>query len=191
MDALLAQLVNRLLAHQPGVAERLLRHTGKRLRIVLPLARVDLFLDSDGRLHPDDGGRPPDCVIRLPPGLLAQLPLLGGEALARAEVEGDGLLAADLSAVLRGLDWAVLLAPLLGPVLAARADDALRGLALWQAHTRARIARALAEYLVYEARLLAEGEAVRDFVAGVDEVREAADRLEARLRLLEDRGRGS
>jgi DtxR family Mn-dependent transcriptional regulator len=40
---------------------------------------------------------------------------------------------------------------------------------------------------VVYAQLLAEGEAVREFVREVDELREAADRLAARLALLEDR----
>ncbi len=45
----------------------------------------------------------------------------------------------------------------------------------------------MAEYLVHEAGVLAEGEAVREFVHEVDELRDAAERLAARLALLEDK----
>lgn len=189
MDRLFATLLNRLLADQPGAAARLLHHAGKRLRIALPLARIDLAVRADGTFAPAAAaaGETFDCEIRLPPQVLLALPIRGGEALGMAQVAGDGVLAADLSALLRQLDWAVALAPYLGPVAAARADQALRTLAQRRDEAGEALARSLADYLVHEARLLAEGEAVREFVREVDELREAADRLAARLALLEDR----
>lgn len=187
MDTLLASLLNRLLAGQPGAAQRLATHAGKTLRLALPLAHVDLAVGPDGRLAAAGAVQAFDCEITLPPHVLAQLPLLGGAALSGARVTGDGVLAGDLSALLRELDWAVVLAPYLGPVLAARADQALHGLARWQEGAREALARSIAEYLVHEAGVLAEGEAVREFVRGVDELREGADRLSARLALLEER----
>ncbi len=184
MEPLLAALLNRLLADQPGAADRLAHHAGKRLRIVLPLARLDLAVAAEGRLVAADATETYDCEIVIPPDVLLALPVLGGEALAGARVTGDGVLAGDFSTLLRQLDWAVALAPYLGPVAAARVDDALHGLARWHGEAREALARALAEYLVHEARLLAEGEAVREFVREVDELREAADRLAVRLALL-------
>lgn len=194
MDALLATLLNRLLADQPEARARLEHHAGKRLRLTLPLLRVDLSVDVEGRLRAaepaeaDEGGEgraPFDCEIALPPHVLAQLPLLGGEALNGARIRGDGVLAGDLSALLRQLDWALVLAPYVGPTLAARADQALRGLDRWRGQAGEAVARSVAEYLVHEAGVLAEGEAVRGFVAEVDELREGVDRLAARLALLE------
>ncbi len=186
MDHLLATLLNRLLADQPGAAARLAQHAGKRLRLALPLGRTDLAVVDDGRLRPAGAAEAFDCEIRIPPDVLLALPLLGGEALAGARVTGDGVLAGDLSALLRQLDWAVALAPYIGPVAAARADQALHGVARWHGEARAAVTRSVAEYLVYEAGVLAEGEAVREFVREVDELREAADRLAARLALLEN-----
>lgn len=186
MDHLLAILLNRLLADQPGAAARLANHDGKRLRIVLPLARIDLAVDAHGRLSAAGAAEAFDCEISIPPDVLLALPMLGGGALAGARVTGDGVLAADLSALLRQLDWAIALAPYIGPVAAARADQALHGVARWHGQAGAALAGSVAEYLVHEARLLAEGEAVREFVREVDELREAADRLAARLALLEN-----
>jgi ubiquinone biosynthesis protein UbiJ len=190
MDSLLAALLDRLLADQPGAAERLVSHAGKRLRIALPLARIDLAVTVDGHLRAAEPAEDCDCEIRIPPEVLLALPLLGGEALAGARVRGDGVLAGDLSALLRQLDWAVVLAPYLGPVAAARADQGLHALARWHAQAREAVARSWAEYLVHETGLLAEGEAVRAFVREVDELREGADRLAARIALLEKPGRG-
>lgn len=185
MDHLLATLLNRLLADQPGAAARLANHAGKRLRIGLPLSRIDLAVDANGHLSAAGADEAFDCEIRIPPDVLLALPMLGGGALAGARITGDGVLAADLSALLRQLDWAVALAPYVGPVVAARADQALHGLARWHAEAREAVARSVAEYLVHEAGMLAEGESVREFVREVDELREAADRLAARIALLE------
>lgn len=187
MDSLFATLLNRLLADQPGAAARLLPHAGKRLRIALPFTCIDLAVTAEGRFSAAGAAQACDCEIRLPPHLLLALLLEGGEAFNRAQVAGDGMLAADLSALLRQLDWAVALAPYIGPVTAARADQVLRLLSQRQAEARDALARSLADYLVHEARLLAEGKAVREFVREVDELREAADRLTARISLLEGR----
>ncbi len=186
MDRLLARLLNRLLAEQTGAADRLAAHRGKRLRLRLPMVRFDLEAQADGRLAAaaatDDA---PDCEIVLPPHVLALLPVSGFDAFSDARVTGDGVLASDLSALLRQVDWVLVLSPWMGPALATRATQAAE--TIWGARTGTReaFARSLAEYLVYEARLLAEGQAVREFVADVDELRDAADRLEARLALLE------
>ena len=189
MDRLFAILLNRLLADQPGAVARLKQHAGKRLRIALPLARIDLSVCADGTFAPAAAadGATIDCEIRLPLYVLLALPSSGGEALGMAQVAGDGVLAADLSALLRQLDWAVALAPYVGPVVAARADQALRTLAQRRDEAGEALARSLADYLIHEAQLLAAGDAVREFVHEVDELREAADRLAARLALLEER----
>lgn len=187
MDRLFATLLNRLLADQPGAAERLRPHAGQVLRLNLPLLRIGLVVTADGTLAPAAAEAAPDCEIHLPAHLLLTLPLSSCEAIGMVQVSGDGVLAADLAALLRQLDWTVALAPSLGPVAAARADQALRALAQRRDEAGNALARSLTEYLVHEARLLAEGEAVREFVREVDELREAADRLAARLALLEDR----
>lgn len=186
MDHLLARLLNRLLAEQSGAAERLAAHRGKRLCLRLPMVRFDLEVQADGRLASAVArDEAPDCEIALPPHALALLPVSGFDALSDARVTGDGVMASDFSTLLRQIDWVLVLSPWMGPVLATRTTQAAE--TLWGARTGTReaLARSLAEYLVYEARLLAEGQAVREFVAGVDEVRDAADRLEARLALLE------
>ncbi len=187
MSSLLAPLLNRLLADQPGAAERLTGHAGKVLRLDMPLARIDLVIGPDGRFSAIDRPEPPDCEITLPLHVLLQLPLRGGEALNEVGVSGDGVLASDVSALLRQLDWVPVLQPYLGPVLAARADQAAHAFTGWRDEAREAVARSLAEYLVYEAGVLAEGAAVRGFVAQVDELRDAAARLEARLAILEGR----
>lgn len=187
MELLPATLLNRLLADQPGAAARLANHAGKRLRIALPFAHIDLAIAAGGRLCAAGAAEVFDCEIDIPAEVLLALPLLGGEALAGVRVSGDGVLAGDLSALLKDLDWAVALAPYVGPIAAARADQARLGLTRWHAQAREAVAQSLAEYLVHEARLLAEGETVREFVRAVDELREAADRLAARIAVLENR----
>ena len=55
----------------------------------------------------------------------------------------------------------------------------------WLERTRASLQQNTSEYLQEEAEVLAPNAAVCDFCTEVDEVRAAADRLEARLRKLE------
>jgi ubiquinone biosynthesis protein UbiJ len=118
---------------------------------------------------------------------LAALPRLftGGQMADLFRIQGDGLLAADLAAALRDFDWVLALRPWLGDIAATRAEQFLKEFAAWQPKAVESVGRNLAEYAVYEAKLLAEPEAVREFIAEVDRLREDLDRFEARLALLE------
>ncbi|MCX7672431.1 MAG: hypothetical protein N2Z63_02355 [Thiobacillaceae bacterium] len=187
MDPISSLVFDRLLAGQPGAAARLARHAGRRVCLRLPGFTLAIVIRDDGGLAPTGSTAGCDCSLELSPGVLAALPLLGAQAVRAVRVTGDATLAADLAAVLARFDWAVALAPWLGPVLAARVDRALRGFAAWAEQARLSLALTAAEYLVHEARLIAPAAAVRDFVHAVDELREATDRLEARLALLERR----
>jgi len=115
------------------------------------------------------------------------LPLLLGDGkLADLfRVEGDGLFAADISGALADFDWVLALRPYLGDIVASRVDQFLRGVIAWRQQAHDDTGANLIEYAVYEQALLAEPSAARAFVNEVDALREDVDRLEARLRMLE------
>jgi ubiquinone biosynthesis protein UbiJ len=100
-------------------------------------------------------------------------------------VAGDGVFAADIAHALAEFDWVLALRPYLGDIAASRIDQFLRGAMNWRGQAIESAGRNLAEYAVYEQAMLAEPYAVREFIEAVDRLREDADRLEARLRLLE------
>ncbi len=178
--------LNRLLDTQPAALARLQVHNGKFVRLALPGAPLEMEIVEDGHLLPAPDGIEPNLILT--PDIAGLPSLFTGGALADLfRVQGDGLLAADLSAALRDFDWVLALRPWLGDMAAARAEQFIKEFTAWQPRATEAVGRNLAEYAVYEAKLLAEPEAVREFIAEVDRLREDADRLEARLALLEGR----
>lgn len=184
---LLAAL-NALLVTQPAARARLAGHAGKVLRLALPGINLDLGVDAEGGFTaaPAEG----EAALHLTPDPAALPRWLGGGTLNELfRAEGDGVLAADLARALADFDWVLALRPWLGDIAASRVDAFLRGFAPWRDTALQSAGRNLAEYAVHEAGLLADPQAIRAFVTEVDALREAADRLQARLRHLEARRR--
>jgi ubiquinone biosynthesis protein UbiJ len=191
---LLAAL-NSLLATQPSAKARLAGHAGKMIRLALPGANLDLALAEGGVFavpaavdavtEYDYETLPEPNLILTPEPAALPLWLAKGEMNALFRVRGDGLLASDLSGALADFDWVLALRPWLGDIAASRVDRFLRGLGPWREKAMESAGRNLAEYVVYEQAMLADPHAVRGFIAEVDGLREAADRVEARLKLLE------
>jgi ubiquinone biosynthesis accessory factor UbiJ len=182
----LAAAINALLDAQPMALSRLQRHVGKTLRLALPALPMDLTLDENGRLGPsiETAETAPDLILTPLPSALPLL--LGNGKLADLfHVEGDGLFASDLSGALADFDWVLALRPYLGDIAASRVDQFLRGILAWRQQAHDDAGANLVEYAVYEQAILAEPAASRTFVNAVDTLREDVDRLEARLRLLE------
>lgn len=182
----LAAALNALLNAQPAARERLLRHVDKRLRLALPLFPVDLQLDERSRFLPqiEASETAPELILTLQPSVLPLL-LSGGKLADLFRFEGDDMFAADLSHALADFDWVLALRPYLGDIAASRVAQFLHGFGAWREQAVQAAGRNLAEYAVYEQILLAEPHAVRAFISEVDAVREAADRLDAHLRLFE------
>lgn len=196
-SAVLAGLA-RLLDSQPAARAHLARHAGKRVAIHLAVLTIAFRIDPDGRPGTDTGDQAdaadlaqaaetprPDCVITLGPELLLGLLVGDRQALAQARVDGDGVLANDLSAALGDFDWGLALRPWLGDILAARTAQGIAAFGRWRHEAQDSLGQAVAEYASYEAGLLADAPSVRGFIADVDELRDAVARLEARLALLE------
>jgi ubiquinone biosynthesis protein UbiJ len=178
----------RLLATQPALRARLIGHASKHVRLRLPLAAVAFRITEDGNLAVADPALPIATDILVPPDILFMLVAGQKDALAKAGVEGDGTLAADLSAALSEFDWALALRPVVGDIAAARTAQAVDRFGQWRMQALEAIGRSIAEYVTYETGLLADKAAVRRFVAEVDTLRDDVARLEARIALLEQRG---
>lgn len=192
--SLLAQAINRVLAHQPAARAHLQPHAGKHLVLNLPLGTLELALDAAGTFYQPGAEAEADALagslatLTLTPDLSA-LPrwLSGGRLSELFQIEGDTAFAADLGQAMAEFDWVLALRPYLGDIAASRVEQALQGLGAWGAQAGAALGRNLTEYAIHEAEVLAEPHAVRAFIAEVDRLREHADRLSARLTLLESR----
>ncbi|MBM4190385.1 MAG: hypothetical protein FJ210_06695 [Betaproteobacteria bacterium] len=183
--ALVIAALDRLLRTQPASTDRLAAHAGRTVRFSLPLLALDCSFNNQGGLEPAAADVTPDTEIQLNAAILFRLALHDPQALSSAPVSGNLGLARDLLGCLRDFDLALVLAPLTGDMVAARADQAIELLLSGRRNSLATLAGNTAEYLLYEAHLLASAAAVADFNLGVDQFRERLDRLEARLNRLE------
>lgn len=184
-EASLVSLFDHHLRAQTGSRACLVRHAGKQASIRIPLVSARFSITGDGGLATADPERALDADIVLGPELLAALAFGEPAAMSRAQVTGDGALAADIAAALARFDWALALRPYLGDLLAARAAQAIGGFSAWHARAHDSLGRTLAEYATFDSPLLADKLALRRFIAEVDVLRDDVARLEARLTLLE------
>ena len=138
-----------------------------------------------------DSETPPDVRLSAPSPRLLQLALRsagGAEGLpAGLEVEGDTELLNRFKALLArvGFDPEELAAKVLGDAAAHRVVGGLRELFGWGRHAAQRLSQDTAEYLSEETGDLARSGDIEEWMQDVDALREGADRLEARLALLE------
>jgi ubiquinone biosynthesis protein UbiJ len=78
----------------------------------------------------------------------------------------------------------------IGDMPARRLSEVARSVRSWARRTRRTAGENIAEYLQEEGRDLISKTEHEEFIAGVDAVRESADRIEARLKNLEQRTKG-
>ncbi|MFT5896799.1 MAG: ubiquinone biosynthesis protein UbiJ [bacterium] len=82
-------------------------------------------------------------------------------------------------------DWEEFLSPILSDTVVHQLNVASKSLSSWLSRTRSSFEQNTSEYLQEEAELLAPNSEVHDFCLDVDAIRAAADRLEARIKRLE------
>lgn len=183
--------LNHLLARSPWARERLLPFAGSRLRIeggALP--DLMLAIGHDGHLAEALADEPPQLILRLPADLFARLAREGREGVMRGvRIEGDAELADALGFVLRNLQWDVEddLARWVGDIAAHRLVGGARALAEQQRRFAASLAGNLGEYLTEEAALLITAARYRPLSAEIAELRDRVERLDKRLKRLEQR----
>ncbi|MFA7523334.1 MAG: SCP2 sterol-binding domain-containing protein [Halothiobacillaceae bacterium] len=191
--------LNRLIRRDPTARERLASQAGLifDLQLEHPPLRLTVTPTTDGLMWRAANDLPADAVIHSSgPGLLAILQrqhdrghdmdaLFAGDLV----IEGDEAAATRFLRTLRGLDvdWADWLAEYIGVSAAGVIEQAARQVrdnaAEW--HETRRIEQH--DYLVHEARLVADAFDLPDFLDTVDETRAAVERLEQRLTDLEAR----
>ena len=174
--------LNHLLDAEPWARERLAPFAGEALELrAPPLPEIRLTILPGGRV--EAGGADPALAIRLKPEALLAL-ARGEEQLMRAvEVAGNARLANEVMLLVRHLRWDLEeeLSGLVGDVAAHRIARAARSLAAWQADAARRLAAALGEYAIEEARLLVRRSEHETHAHALGEMRDALARLEKRV----------
>ncbi|MDB2552936.1 SCP2 sterol-binding domain-containing protein [Gammaproteobacteria bacterium] len=194
-------LIDRLIAHDPYTAERLSRFDGRAIEVLarprsggkLPLlivvrgSTLKLNLASADALH-----RQVDARIEGSLGTLLELLLTPADRRALSNpdlsISGDAELIQALYHFASDLDlkWEDYLAPFLGDLLTREAMRASDAASQWGSDAAASLTETLDEYLVEEARILPSADEIDYFNDSVAALRLRLDRLDARLRLLEN-----
>ncbi len=190
----IASLLNRNIAGSTrarSLAERLDgRSLGLRVDgLLLPL---EVFAQVDaGQLQLSLGApRNPDAAVAGTP--LALATLLRRDAATRLRagsdvaITGDAEIAQAFHELLQAArpDFEEELARVFGDVAARQFGNVARAAAGWGEKAAATLAQNVSEYLQEESRDLVTRTEADEFLAGVDDLREAADRLAARIELL-------
>jgi ubiquinone biosynthesis protein UbiJ len=185
---LLEQVLNRALELDGEVAARLdeIRDRCIAVEIVGTDIAFHLVPGADTVRLEIPGSRAAEVTIRGRPGeLLRHLAGRGGHI----EIAGDVELAQQLQRIFAALDpdWEEALAQWIGDVPARSVGRVAAALTRFGRELRNSVRFSLSEYLRYERRVLVDRPDVSDFVRAVDELRDAVERLRARMRLLERR----
>jgi ubiquinone biosynthesis protein UbiJ len=186
LAAAASRIANHLLEPAEWAREKLAPHAGKAARFAFPPGQVTLQVAADGLMQPAPADAQPAVVIRFRPDSVLRTLADREQAWRSASIEGDAGFAADLSQVAAHLDWDVEedLSRVFGDIAAHRMAQAGRVAAAWPAQAARSLAQNAAEYLTEEAKLLASPLQVAEFVRDVDELRDAAERLEKRIEQL-------
>ncbi len=185
--ALIERAANRHLRADPEIAARLGEMHGKVIGVRLTAPAVELFFlpRRGGVSVTPDCEREPDTRIA---GAAADLLRLGfadrpGLHGARAEITGDVALGQAFQQVFRDIEFDAeeYLAPYLGDALAHEVGRGARAAAGWLARAFDSLAESGGEYLREEARAAPGEHELQDFIRRVDELRDAVERLEARM----------
>ncbi len=187
-------LLNRNVAGSTRARELVARLEGRSLEVrAAPTPLAIRFCVSDGKVLVSGGGESePDAVIE---GTPLSLATLAGpqpeERLRRGEVRisGDAETAQSFQKLFNAArpDFEEELSRLVGDPVAHHVANAARSVFEFGRRAAETFARNMGEYLTEESRDLPARPEVEAWIEQVDRLREAADRLEARLALLERR----
>ncbi|MGZ8196771.1 MAG: ubiquinone biosynthesis accessory factor UbiJ [Burkholderiales bacterium] len=179
--------LNRLLRSSPWALERLQPHAGKTALLACPPVELKLTVTESGELTPAVAETQPDVTIETTPGLLLRVVSGDENAWGEAQVHGDVQLAGAIDYLRRNLNWDYEedLSRIFGDIVAHRMVSAAHGLQRWGRSAAVNVARAVGEYATHENPQIASAQALEEFNAEVDRVRDDVERLEKRIELLQ------
>ena len=188
-----SSFANHLLASAEWARANLIAHAGKVAVFEVHPMQIAVVVDAEGRLRPAETSAAPSVTIRLTPATALQFMVEREAAWRNTEVEGDTDFAGALSRIAANIQWDIEedLSRLFGDIAAHRLAAAGRAAAAWPKQAVVSMATGLAEFLTEEKHLLVTPLRATEFVAEVDELRDAVERLDKRIERLQRRTGGS
>lgn len=188
--------INQALAHDPATLASLRPLSGRLLCICVPaVTRLYVRLLPEGiSISLGSHDEQADAVDLQLTGSMADFAALASArdkstALMGSQIllDGDTDLASRLSRIAAqiDIDWEAMLEPLTGGLLAHQLGESMRSLLQWGRESGRTLRTATRDYVQDEVELVTPAPLLEQFAAGVDELRLATDRLEARVQQLE------
>lgn len=180
---------NRVLALDEDTAERLRSLQGHTVAVTLEGPDISFYVQPDGnRVRVIDSFEgEPDAAIRATPGALFVNALQPDRSQAgRVHITGDAHIAQEVQQLLKRLhpDWEEPLAQAFGDVVGPKLAAGIReGVDAFR-KTVTGFGDQLGEYLREESRHLVSRREMQEFLDEVDQLRDAVDRLDARIQRL-------
>lgn len=176
--------LNHLLRAEPWARERLAPFAGETLAVSGPIfPEMRLTIAGDGCLQAAAEGAAPSLTVKLRPGALAAAARGEEHLLREVDISGNASLASELMFLARHLRWDAEedLSRVVGDVAAHRLVKAARAVAAWHQDAARRLGENLVEYAVEEKGMLARHEDLAALAAAQAQLRDALERLEARV----------
>ena len=185
------RLLNRQLDREPSARELLRSYGGRIARFELPPFSLTLGMDAEGRFSAAATEAAADVTLAVDASALPAALLDPAALMRKLRLSGDAEFAQVLSQALQRLrpEPEEELAGVVGDAAAVRIVGAARALAQAAADGAARLARSTGDYLVAENPMLVDRAEARRFGEDVSALRDAVERLDKRLSMLQARAR--
>lgn len=179
--------INHLLAQEAWARARLAAHAGKVARLDLGVLAVNWQVSADGLLKTADNGATPHVTLSLK---LTDVPMIlqnRDRAVSYVRIEGDADFANAVSQVSQSLKWEAEedLSRLVGDIAARRIVSSAKSMAQAAKTQRQALEENIAEYFLEEKPMLLRPHAIADFGREVSKLRDDIERLEKRVRKLD------
>lgn len=189
---MLESVINRYLALDPEMLDKLAEFDGKVIKLEINgINRVLYMLPNDRgiQLKTEHEG-PVDTVLSGSPVSMLKMGLFSNTAdlLLKGDIEitGDTRLGHRFKNVLSqmDIDWAEPLANIVGDSIAYQLQQSARRFGSWRKQTVQSVSTSVSEYLQEESRDVVSQTELEIFYDAVDQLRNDADRLQARIKSL-------
>ncbi|CAA0082582.1 Uncharacterised protein [Zhongshania aliphaticivorans] len=191
----LENLINNALQLDPSVSSKLQALSGQSFALELKEPNIDIGIGITGKRLRILGQHNNTVTTRLSGRWSEFAKVATASDPAAALINGDISISGDTSSLLElrqilaelDLDWEQPLADAFGDVAAHQLGSGLRAGQRWLNNTRRNLHRQFSEYIVEESQLVPHPCQADDFYNEVDELKARSERLDAKIRRLQQR----
>ena len=175
-------------SEMPALADKVIKITIREIDLPLIMqvsdSRIKVLPSYDSEIHSEMRASV-FSLMKLSTASDASSSALGGDIEMSGDLETGRQFRDLLSKV--DIDWEEILSQYTGDIVAHKIGNSIRTLTDWGKKTLESLSKDVSEYLQEESRQVPTQYEIKDYLAKVDDVRLATDRVEARTKQLENR----